>query len=750
MKRPILVLALITPSFACSWVARPEPPAGCESDDDCASNEICSIDQGGVCLLKASPPRRVLAFDVTEQASQFRAEINACETDLVDFDDESLLLTVDRDEIGQRFDLRASDVRPGLGCTQFTGCPPNYSCDVDLDLCISAFNSTLALAQASRIGFDPVVSDKKSYPTTDEEDTPLPEVPVPFEWARYEGIADVPLVSLSVDPLAENRARFRRMVVGEPDERVHDLIAAGQFLCHRDVTGVVRRVGGSPVLGSTATLAFAEPVATASTLLSALDPTPCSGDDECEASQSCNLDAAVCGLDLTGERAGEGTSDESGNFEAWIYSYCEDGPVSQRSFTVDVAPTDVSGLPRMRFDLDLDLPLPQLDPNELIVPQAALPADLCLPDWPSPDAISFEFGAPPVTLATTEAGTDWKCCDAACLPAGKVLADEAPQPPSTCLDYGSLRIRTPVAAPDAQEWEDAGCLPLDVDEDGNAGEFVRFVNKEDDCNAQGCVALLPPDEDEDDPRLFQVAVVHPMTSVFRSRIYQMQIDPFTQTLDAINFSPRTILRGEIVCAEDTENCTATEAVIVAERLRMPDEGGPLGPYFFWQVAYATSEDDDGQPRGARFALPLNPGVYVVTALPASGAGGGPASYFVVDVRNDAAGVTGGLVKTLELEDPIELEAGLPVRLQLRDFDRGAQVRPIDTGSWVSQDAFTRPGEQEPLDLNDPATCYGTEAGRGCQIRSLTRPDVPRLSLLQSKRVQFSARDRGAKGCPAGE
>jgi hypothetical protein len=749
MRRALLFAACT--GLACSTLARPQPSTGCETDDDCDADEVCSLDQGGICLPRDAPPRAYLAFEITDQ--NVTAEVRGCDEDLISLDENKLRLEVDRDDIVQTVALEIDDSVTDEGCTAFSGCAPDdgFQCLVGEDLCVAPLTSTVTIRQESRLGLG-VRTSSKGYPVLDEEDMPLDE-PVVFEWA-YAGSQDSSPIVLDIVPDAAadplSRARHRRALGLDASSQMHEVLERGKFPCNRSVVGTVRRYQGGPILAANVSLAYAEPVATPSTQIGG-KAMSCDGDDDCPNGMACNPDHETCGVDLTGQRAGEAVSSDAGGFSAWVYSYCEDDAVAVdgRAFILDAEPPEISGLPRVRaaiepeFGLTLNVEgFPPLD-----VPPADLDGDVCIPDWPSPVGTGFDIGAKPVVLVTTENGVDWRCCDTSCLPAGALLGDESPPAPETCTTSGTIRIATDVAAPDAQEWEADGCLPLDEDEDGNVGEYVRFVSQDDDCADLMCMVDLPPDADGEDPREYTVEIVQPANSVFRSQTLSVEIDPDTSRLSKeVAFRPRTLLRGEIVCAEDTESCNPTEAVILAERLRMPDED-PLGPYFYWQVAYATSETDEGEPRGARFSLPVNPGVYVVTALPAAGGGGGPARYSVIDLRNEAPGVTEGAVPKLDLEDPIELEAGLAVRLQLENFGRSTAVRPLDTGSWKSQDGLTLPGSSDPLDLNDPETCYNNEMGRGCQIRSLTRPDAL-LSPLQSGVVQFTTRNvSGGKGCP---
>jgi hypothetical protein len=141
-------------------------------------------------------------------------------------------------------------------------------------------------------------------------------------------------------------------------------------------------------------------------------------------------------------------------------------------------------------------------------------------------------------------------------------------------------------------------------------------------------------------------------------------------------------------------------------------------------------------------MPLDPGVYVVTAYPGVSQPGGPAPYEVIDLREDSElleDIDG--VPNATLADPLELDDGVLVRVQLRDFAVSTRVTPLDIGSWEYQSDFP-----EDLDLNDPSTCLGSSSTpRGCSIRRLRPADTP-ISLLLSGKFQFTTRDRGGE-CP---
>src|SRR5690606_32841005 len=168
-------------------------------------------------------------------------------------------------------------------------------------------------------------------------------------------------------------------------------------------------------------------------------------------------------------------------------------------------------------------------------------------------------------------------------------------------------------------------------------------------------------------------------------------------------APRVLVTGvvdvdQVICGrrDPGEDCAAREAVVMAERLRMPDEpdGSVPGPYFH---AVSTFYDPVAKRDGA-FVLPLDPGgVYVVTAVPAAGAEGGPAGYTLVDLRADAP-------------TPLEplrlvLEDGVVVTLRLEQFESRTTVTPMDRGSYlVPGRTLQLEPTAPPIDLNEIGVC----------------------------------------------
>jgi hypothetical protein len=254
---------------------------------------------------------------------------------------------------------------------------------------------------------------------------------------------------------------------------------------------------------------------------------------------------------------------------------------------------------------------------------------------------------------------------------------------------------------------------------------VRDVSE---CAPEGCTVMLTSGEIDELTREYTVSLEQRADSVFRSQRHNVSVTAETENL-TFALEPRVLLRGQVVCVSN--NCSAQSAVVAAERLRSDTDGvDPIGPFEFQARVDAAGN----------FVMPVDPGVYVVTAYPGVGQPGGPAPYEVVDLRDGSAlldDVDG--VPNATLDDSLELDEGVLVRVQLRDFAVSTRVTPIDIGSWAYQSDFP-----EDLDLNDPSACLGSSS-RGCSIRRLRPVDTP-ISLLLSGKFQFTTRDRGGQ-CP---
>lgn len=707
---------------ACSNVDR-TPGVECEEDSDCKNQFVCSLAQGNKCVFEQLPPRPAIGFEINE--ADLRIELTGCDPEVNLELGGTELRVQKRSNLVNDYSISATTRRAVVNCG---GNECAGVCNEQTLTCAEPAEADFTLTMASRLNLS-ALRNKKS---------PDPAPPVAFDWPTYESedpSAHAALV-LEVTPTAEmnSYSSYRRVIA---EDAKTELEAIGSLRCQRGLFGVedaVRTFSADsvPVAGASIEFRYAEPIATPSTVIgTALSCDPDGEGDDCPPGWACNDDEGTCGLDLTDVVAGSTISTESGGYlSAWVYTYCEEevAPVEPivREFTVTVTPPADSGLPTVLYELEQDF----IDPNPLR--EVEVKRALCLPDWRPPQDITFSVAGAPVKLIENELG-EYKCCSTACLPSTEAGVEPIP-PPSieTCpaSSFQRARFETRWFNPeDAILWGVAGCLPTTTYPDGSNGRFRRDVAT---CEGESCSVALTPGYADDLTRAYSVAITQPVGSVFRSQRYDVQIDAQTSELEPFLLEPRVLLRGAITCATET-GCVATNATILAERLRVDtDEPDLPGPFFF----------DARVDVAGNFVLPLDPGVYVITAFPAVGQPGGPSRFHVVDLRPDSElieHVDG--VPEATLADPLQLEEGILVRAALSGFAASTGVRPLDIGSWKAQDDF-------PYDLNDPQTCYSTdEAGKrqGCAIRRL-RPSDATISLLISGRFQVTARPRGGDSC----
>lgn len=475
----------------------------------------------------------------------------------------------------------------------------------------------------------------------------------------------------------------------------------------------------------------------------------CGSDSECPTGQVCELTSNRCALDLASPDLGISVpglglvATESGvvtrnvekqdgtitEFDAWVYTYCEDDLEADREmeYVVRATPTSVDNttapLPPLNFHTSVDF-LWQNGER----PQGKL-STMCFPDWAPPQALAFDVSTAPQELYRDAGGQPFVCCAPACLD----LANPAPTPPASCRLAALLTART-VFTPDPEVWAKYSCMELDAG-DATVPEGSQRITYNFDrstCSEGACDIALSPGRDQLE---YEIRIEPPVNSLIRSMVIPAQvIDKASTGLTMPSLEYRVLLRGKVT----TDDCPkkpsdgspaidCPRASIFAERLRVADEEPALGPIF---IPTATIPGSNGA-----FVMPVNPGVYLVTALPASGSPGGPADIRVVDLRLGSKLVDeSGPIPIADLERPLALDVGRLVTVELEGFGRSSKAVPLDVGYWAKDKPSL---DGKALDLNDPLTCYGGQ-NRGCQIRRL-RPAGSFLSLTQESYVKYLAR-----------
>ena len=530
--------------------------------------------------------------------------------------------------------------------------------------------------------------------------------------------------------------------------------------CDRATTGTVVSFDldtgevADPVVGANVRIRHADPSDELTPRLGVpglISPPICSDDDACAEGQFCDVERERCVLALAGRSANDGvTTDEAGAFEGQLYTYCDpENDNYTREFSLTATPS--AGQPTVNFR-------PQqvtYDPSPGIFLNP-----LCVPDWGEPVTVQVPLQGVPRDLASTATGIEYRCCDVGCLPAAETDAQTGPPAPlSACRGRTAagatptVRFEVPFIINEATygNWLAAQCAELDIpteDEEGpyQAGSLRSVAN----CPADGdaCVAEGLAVGTDEEPRTYSVRIESPTGSVLGSRDLDVPISPSTLPVSPITLPQRVLVRGvvdvgESVCDDraDSTDCASRGALVIAERLAMPDETPTTvpGPYLHQVPTFF----DLASGRSGAFVLPLDPGVWIMTALPAPGEDGGPAGFQILDLRSETIG------DTME-SGPIRfvLEEGILVTMDLASFDRTFVV-PIDTGSFFDN-PMMHPDGSGFVDLNQAGECLtpASEGAQGCKIRQLV-PSGSNVSASQVGLVRFTARRSDAAVCAPG-
>jgi hypothetical protein len=759
----------------CSTLAPPQ--VACDEQNPCKQGQVCN---DGTCYDDALPARDLIALDVSSALEGgFRVELRGNDASVRRILDERPYRF--RAGLGDRED--GDDLIPGVRDRLSLLVEETFA--VDGDDQTAPLPATLTLTQPSRLRRDPTTAALQRFDPLSPEGEPVaqPEVVVP--WAHYEPQDEDgsrPLVVL-VNPDDTKDAKtnsevyrglvYRQLVRPQSGEvETHAFTIPTRRECHRKLHGTVRILGdmAPPDVAVELALVHARGVPTGGEPVCELQtgtpavcspdtvlpnappsctnanqcPAPygchdqrcgCASDDECPEGQICEVDTHRCALDLVdlpATKGGVGTRPGEADFDAWVYTYCEDAIEMDREleFVVRAAPQtapDQRALPPLNFRVRADFLWQdgKGKPVEL--------SPLCFPPWAPPQRLAVVLQVAPQELYRDDGGGVWTCCATDCFDQG------APPPtPAACPVATSLSART-TFAPDLEQWSAASCVDLDSAPDSPGGQTVTSSFDLATCVAAGdpCEIALTRGEDS---LAYELRIEPPVGSLVRSMVFPVPqvVDAATTALAPPPLAYRVLLRGQ-AALEDADGCKSTpgidpsactvDAEILAERLRVPgDEDPALGPFFYTARTIPGSDGD--------FVLPVNPGVYVLTALPRIRSPGGPAAIRVVDLRLGAPAVdVSGPIPVADLDEPIVLENGQFVTFELTDFDSSTVAVPLDMASWKQ----LRFGDQ-PLDLGDPDTCHSATP-RGCSIRRL-RPGNSGLSLTQERFAKFVTRKSG--------
>ncbi len=488
-------------------------------------------------------------------------------------------------------------------------------------------------------------------------------------------------------------------------------------------------------------------------------PAQCDDDDACVEGLICNRGTAQCELPLAGLTAWSGTvpaepdPGAEGLFVARTFTYCSELPAGSpftRSFDVTVTPPEAEDLPTVVLRAEVPF-----DPEQVgINPTADFPKNLCVPSVGPSQALTLNLDGPARTLID-----DYTCCDVDCLPRTEDEATAAPEPRTSGGGAGSgtaptYRVETPLQLDPAliAAWnaEDSPCLQFGFLDDGSVGFLRRSATCEtldDSGTAQPRCDLSLPAPADATTRTYAVRIETPTGSVLSSLDTSLAVNLSEGPIEVnIDLAARTIVQGRIrlgddVCdplAEQDGDCGSPGAQVLAERLRMSGEtaDNTPGPYFHQVATYLDPTAAVGDREGA-YALPLDAGVWVITALPNAGTPGGPAAFQILDLRDGP--------DTFDVD--LVLQEGTLVTLDVQSFDRRSQVIPLDIGSWfdselVHPDRVDETGQARLVDLGASEECLARDGdalrATGCRIRRLIGGTA--LPPTQVGQVRFTARD----------
>lgn len=781
-RRGLTVASAAALALTCATLwEEPDTTLECQLDTDCPDGEVCALDQGGVCYKASLPRREFLGLDVRENSivsnsPTLRVEVRGM--------DAAVERVTNRSPNRYRVSTRNRGDVPGVRDTIELDVRSLHFLESEQagELVSEPYVGLVTLSQTSRLGQTPSTRGEAGnlpFPPSVDEMT-MEAQPLTFSWPHYT-LTDVDserplLLELRPQGGTETKTGVIHRVLRRnriPEAANHTITVDTTAECNRLLagTGAILVKPGEPLENVEAipvevTMRYGESLPSPATIqpapgqLGCLSDTNCpepntciepggseprfcgcEDDDECPTGQVCYTPQSRCVLDLRDYQAYRNTDITTGptglfNFDAAVYTHCE-GAVDESREIELIATADpgaASGLPRLTYSLSQNFSAPTAAEDPMPTP---LGGKLCLPHWRPPQSVKVPLSGAPAKLYTPPGGSSYVCCSIDC------LTSESPgSKPSSCAPESGISISGTYELPKAEKegdpspWELAGCLPLYVPGVDDPTS-IRFTRSAPACKDESCELVLSSGAyDAADPFIYDLRIEPKVGSIFRSVIVPVEITPETLEVPPIVLPPRVLLKGQVVLSDDvctpqgapgeTESCSPS-ATVLAERVRLVEEEGQTipGPYF-----YSLSTFGEGD-----FVLPVNPGVYVVTALPTAGAQGGPASFQILDLREDSplVKIQSG-VPVAALAAPIVLERGLLVTVELADFGSNTSVIPLDIGSWGDL-AF----DGAVLDLNATPTCYRASGDPpACQIRRL-RPGSSTLLLSQEKFVKFITR-----------
>lgn len=776
--------------LACSTALEDEKSRDCKVDSDCVdAGKVCNA---GLCTEDRLPARDPIALDVRSEAfgdPPFRVEILG--------KDAAVARYLDDRPYRYRVTLGNTKTTVGVRDTLFISLEETRKTLQEGESPVAPLAGTFTLSQGSRLGRSTLKSPPITYPPSDmtQEEMPTETPSVEQPWPRYaptDVSGDLPLIleispADDVEPAAPGNQKYGRGIVYRQFLRKntgsaaqHNLAVTSVRECHRKVDGLLRFPDGVPQLppippmegdpNITVSLRYAGRVPDDDPNTLTCDPNPgdggtpllcsidtivpqpadqcdspnqcappygchvtpagdekrcgCKADAECPAGQYCNPEHQLCALDLTDRPASKPLDlpVEESTFFPWVYTYCDDDYTAQHQMEVVVVvdPDSRLGLPRLTFRDVLDFYYNNDEPEPT-------PLDpICLPTWDPVQPVELRLTQQPATVYTDPRDRTWTCCDTGCI---SPADDKVAAVPTSCTLRAALSATTSFAIDPnkAPNWVD--CLPPE----SSTGSLSL-----DDCSADDtpCMVQLSPGPPGGAGQEYRLRIEPPVGSIFRSDFATVQVSAGVPAID-VALPYRVLVRGKVTLADCTvppEGGTCTpEAEIVAERIiRKEIEAGEdlLGPFLF---TTSTLPDTPGE-----YVLPLNPGLYLLTALPKITVGASqaaPAPIGILDVRPGSKLVKEkNGVPYAEAPDLVLAQSGLTFTLEFDDFDLSTRVIPLDQTSWTNGNKGIG-YEFEDYRLSEPGVCDRTS---GCQIRRL-RPGNSPVYLTRERFINYVMR-----------
>lgn len=693
-RSPWLVPSLFL-TLSCSTIQQQGEDHSCREDQDCAAQERCSATHGMICVSRQLPRRPSFALagrgriDQKGPSIEIPWEFRGCEIDI--FDPATGVSRLDL-----RSKLRSVRLRNLTYTHPYEGlcnasCAPLAFCDTRNQRCAYARHGRWTITQNSRLGLAPLRLDLARAPAPGGQKPQSPPSlsllwpcgPVPPQLSELEQGAQE-LSPLQTPPPSDRHRALPGLSCQESSSSRTRFDLSRSML---DEQRVELSVVPSEVAQGARAADFNLSIFRKSTA---------------PASLVANASPAGVSVEPSTQRVARVRELRSGDRAVHLHLGGAQDPIELTHARLESQDARLA-------NMQLDLRAAKVAPSSGSPPPKI---KICTPHWNLADANAKE-----VELQHAGAAIRWDQHSAVPLLPGKMACsahdlNAGPQElatPCPIHERPRLSLRAALRPRAAARFAAQGCaLPLDP---SRAFELALPLR----CDQGGQCRFEARSSPAAGPCFYyQIALERPASSLFRSIRRELEqvhcdSDPLPRLEVGAIWQRRPVIRGR-VRASAGDPTAPLHAIVMAERLQDGEEN-PLGPFFFYQRVVAT-----GEARG-QFALPVEDGRYLLTALALDPTMLGPAPFRVVDLRHGAPGVDSPQSQ-LELQVPTVVQVQIDAPAELSAL----RARPLDTGSWRSQ-----ANADEIPDLNDPNTCFPD--GRGCAIRMLSAPQGEQQSEI---------------------